>query len=231
VTDLVDDKITEISARNDNDETANVSSGELNWSNKEGDTLTLENGTYYLTKIDMQTDDNQRLVLDTSGGDIELAVDGKFHMSNTKIVVSGDGGAVRVYGAVSDTASGKDLDLTGAQVEVQDGSGSRTFEAPRFWLYAPAGIEADLKQGDDTTEFTGVIYAPDSDSTNGAVQLGDAEVNGAVVAHVESSDTKAWIHFDEALVTEGQTGLGDPNDPRVTHMHITTNEVEVELDD
>jgi hypothetical protein len=226
VTDLVDDKVRSIDARNDNDATANVSGNELNWGNKNADTLELDAGSYYLSSIEMTDSGNQKLVLDTSGGDIELAVDGNLHMDGTDIVVRGDG-KVRTYARVSGTGN---LDFTGAHVEVHDGAGDRTYNATRFWLYAPAGIRADLKQGSRRTDVTGVIYAPDSDTTSGAVQLGEADVNGAVVAHIKSTDTDAFIYFDEALGGTVSAGLGDDDDPKVTFMHITTNEVEVDLD-
>jgi len=224
VSDLVDNKVRDVEARNDNDATANVSNERLNWSNSDGDTLVLDNGTYYLSSVEMSDSGNQELVLDTSDGDVELAVGSNFHMDGTKIVVRGNG-TVQTYALVSDAVADNDLDFTGASVEVHDSSGDRTYNATKFWLYAPAGIEADIKSG---TDFTGVVYAPDSDTATGAVQIGDADVNGAVVAHVESTDTDADIFFDEALADADPVRTARPNDPRVTFMHITVNELEVE---
>jgi len=226
VGDFVNDKIRTIQARNDNGNTSAISAETLDWSS---DTITLDDGRYYLQSVEMD-DSNRELVLDTSDGNIDLAVDGNFHLDGSEIRVEGDG-TVRMYADVSDeVGGGGDMVLdNGAMVTVRDGGGSRSFNATRLWLYAPPGIDADIDSG---SEFTGVIYAPDSRSTNGQVALVGSSVYGAVVAHVDDADEgngPSEIHFDEALL-DSQVWLGaQPTRPRVTHMHITVNEIAIEI--
>jgi len=235
VTNLVMDKLDTIEHRNDNDDTENVSGDRLNWSNKNGDTLVLESGTYHLSKVEMTNTGNQKLVLDTSKGDIELAIDGDFHLDGTKIVVRGNSGAVRVFADISSDhqhgSTNGDMDFTGGIVEVQDANGTETFESPRFWVYAPAGITADLKRGSRGTDFTGVIYAPDESGATGAVQVTSSAVSGAIVAHLEQAghgSNQAQISFDEALLNEMIVGQSsNPNNPRVTFMHISVYTIEI----
>jgi len=236
VTSLVLDKLDAIRTRNDNDETGNVTGDRLDWSNKSGNTLVLHNGTYYLSKIEMANAGNQVLVLNTSGGDIELAVDGNFHLDGTAIKVRGDTGTVRVYADISSDyqhgGNSGDLDFTGGEVKVQNASGTETFESPRFWIYAPAGIAADLKYGSRETDFTGVIYAPDETGPSGAhgtVQVTSSTVNGAIVGHLQQTDEgdkQAQISFDEALLNATTVqSTSTPNQMEVTNMHIGVNPI------
>jgi len=224
--DLVSDRIHDARARNDNDETDDITSGTLDWDN---DTITLDSGTYYLHEIAMD-DGDYELVLDTSNGTIDLAVDGDFDLDGSTIRVEG-GGIVRVYADVSDEVGGSGsmvLD-NGASVEVRDGP-DRTYNATKFWLYAPPGIDADI---DSKSEFTGVIYAPGGRGAHGSVSLTSGTVYGAVIAHVtgmDKGDQRAEIHFDEALTDSDILVAAKPEAPRVTYMHLTVNEVEVELD-
>jgi hypothetical protein len=228
VGDLVADKMREIGARHDNNDTAAIDGGRLDWS--QGDTLVLTSGKYYLEEITMG-DSGYTLVLDTSGGDIELAVDGDFHMDGSTIEVRGDTGTVQMY---ADFDGNDDMDLNGGHVKVFDGSGKRTYEAPRMWLFAPPGIEADLKDGSRRTEFTGVIYGPDSETTAGKVQLEGAAVYGAIVAHVDGADEgnkRSEIHFDEALASNTSLAEVRPNAPRVTFMHVSINRLTIDGDE
>jgi hypothetical protein len=223
VGDLVADKLRDIEARNDNNETAAIDNRRLDWSGT--DTITLGTGRYYLESIEMADSGNQELVLDTSNGDIELAVGGNVHLDGTTITVKGDG-VVRTFADVGDDGDG-DIDLdNGATVRVVDGS--RTYNSTQFWLYGPPTVDADIQSG---SEFTGVLYAPGGRDSDGEVDIVGSTIAGAIVAQVSSMDEGSGptrIHYDEALEDLTAVEAANPDDPRVTFMHITVNELEVE---
>jgi len=178
----------------------------------------------------MQDSGNQVLVLDTDDGNISLAVDGSFDLDGTTIRVEGPG-IVRVYADVSDeVGGGGEMNLdNGATVKTQDGSGTRSYNATQFWLYAPPGIDADIDSG---SEFTGVIYAPDG-GAHGQVSLTGSSVYGAVIAHLDGMDEgtgPAEVHFDEALTDSEVAFATESGRPRVTNMHVTVNDLEVRLE-
>jgi hypothetical protein len=230
VGDLVEDKLHDIEARNDNDDVSDIEGRQLDDDDGD-DVMQLDSGKYYLEKIDLSG--GKELILDTSGGDIELAVDGNFHLDDADVIVEGDNdNVVKMYANVGADGDGDVVLDNGATVQTQTGSGnSRTFEAPKFWLYSPPGIDADINSN---SEFTGVIYAPDTESTHGLVNVDGSRVSGAIVAHtdvIDQGSQPARIHYDEALDDDATWAAADPENPRVTFMHITTNEVEVELDD
>jgi hypothetical protein len=230
VGDLVEDKLHDIEARNDNDDVSDIEGRQLDDDDGD-DVMRLDSGKYYLEKIDLSG--GEELILDTSGGDIELAVNGNFHLEGADVIVKGDNdNVVKMYANVGADGDGDVVLDNGATVQTQTGSGnSRTFEAPKFWLYSPPGIDADINSD---SEFTGVIYAPDTESTHGLVNVDGSRVSGAIVAHtdvIDQGSQPARIHYDEALDDDATWAAADPENPRVTFMHITTNEVEVELDD
>jgi flagellin-like protein len=223
VGDLVADKLRDAEARNDNDATPRIDDGRLDWTGT--DTVTLDAGSYYLRSIEMADTGNQELVLDTSGGDVELAVGGNVHLDGTNITVEGDGVA-RVFADVGDEGDG-DVDLdNGATVRVVDGS--RTYNSTQFWLYAPPNVDADIQSD---SEFTGVLYAPGGRDAEAKVDIVGSTVSGAIVAPVSSMDEDSGptrIHYDEALEDATAVRAANAEAPRVTYMHITVNEIRVE---
>ena len=101
-------------------------------------------------------------------------------------------------------------------------------------MYAPAGIEADIKQGDTGSEFTGVIYAPDNPAAGeiGAIQVDNSDVYGAIVGHIESTDGgNTHIVYDEALGdAEAVNKAGTPGETKVQYLHLSVNRIRVSGD-
>lgn len=201
VTALVDDKNEELQNANDNDDTPVITSAnELNTSHSPWE---LTAGEYYFTKIEIP--ESRTLELDTSSGDITIAVDENTEI-NGDIEVTGSG-TVRIY------QEGTDFKLDGGNVTVP---GDKSHQ---LWVYGPSNIQVEL---DNSGTFVGVVYAP---GENSQIKLDNgAEIYGAVVGRVTEMDNSAMIHFDTAL--EGRSAIGD-DATALTFLHISVNRVEV----
>jgi len=217
VDDTVDNKIQEFRVSNDNSGAADVvydDTGGDDWRFDVGEDATVGAGNYYVDKL-VRANSGKTLTLDTTGGDINIAVDGSFDLDSNTIKVEGKN-RVRIYMT-------EDIDFTGGTVKVVDGG--RTYNSSQFWVYGNSGFDADLDSG---SEFTGVIYAPEGPSSSaGTVTMSDSVVHGAIVAHVDGMDSDAAIHYDERLGQSSIQRAASPDDPRVTNVHLTVNRVNV----
>jgi hypothetical protein len=174
-------------------------------------TATLTAGDYYIDGPDM---DGDELTLDTSGGDIDIAIDGDLHLDNAaRIDVTGDG-VVRIY-------LGDDFDLdTGSEVHVPDEN------SKQLWLYGSDDLDATMEASSgNPVRFVGVIYAPNDEDTSASLQHGDAY--GAMIAAEVEIGSGGTVHYDRALRQE--TVIPTNEDvPRVTYLHVSVSRVELE---
>jgi len=219
----VSDKVQEMKSNNDNGAASAISGSSLD----SGTTVTLTQGKYYLDEIDRDSGNN--LILDTTSGDIVLAIEDGLDLDGADIIVEGDG-RVKVYLGEAGSDSEMNLDNQ-AKIKTVDSIGppsSRQYNSTRFWLYSGPGFDGDI---DTESQFTGVIYAPEGDTGNaGEVDMAGGVVFGAVVAHVDDMDENnknAAIHYDEALSDESTQRAASPDDPRITNVHLTVNRVNV----
>jgi flagellin-like protein len=202
-------------------ETDVIDSNEIDFTGTEE----IEAGSYYFDDLVLDGS-SQTLELDTSGGDITIAVNGEIDIdSGNKIRVTGDG-TVRVY-AIGAGGQPNDLEL-GSSAQITNAGD----DAPQFRLYGPANYTAQIGDGGGNTnlaKFVGVIYAPPgtTDPSNaGNVAVYGGEIYGGVVTGTTTVD-KGSIHYDEALGQEEMVS-GQNNVVRVTYLHVSTNEVIVE---
>ncbi|PSP55195.1 hypothetical protein BRC82_06725 [Halobacteriales archaeon QS_1_67_19] len=209
---LIDTKVDELESDNDNDADPDDDITADDRLRDDGrTTYDLDDGQYYLEKIDL---DEQTLELDTTDGNITIAVENDVELDDAEIDVQGDG-TVRIY--MDGDAFGMDNHAT-VTVPGQ--------ESTRFWLYGSPGTDVGFRTH---SNFTGVVYAPDSESQSGNIILNSqAEVYGALVGTVTDVDNTAGIHFDEAILSvEDPTGDGGDVAPRVTYLHVSVNRVNV----
>ncbi|MFB6197340.1 MAG: hypothetical protein ABEI52_03590, partial [Halobacteriaceae archaeon] len=207
-------KINSLEDTNNNDDTTAIESEQVNFTGSTaeygGGTATLTAGNYYVKSLDMV---DQKLVLDTSSGDIALAVDSSLTLDNSNITVKGDGKA-RIYVADDITLS----------------PGSSTFvpdqRSVKLWVYGTSHATIDLtgNQGNELT-FVGVIYAP-SESGGSSVTIKHAEVFGSIVAGTINVEQGGAIHFDQALMNTKPLAA-DVATPRLTYLHVTVNNVTI----
>lgn len=174
-------------------------------------TETLTAGEYHYEGLTLDEDDT--MVLDTTGGDISIGIDGSLIMErDSRIEVEGDNLAT-IY--LMEDFNGKKN--TTIHVPNQN--------ATRFWLFGTddATLTFGKDAGNVEEEYTGVFYAPGAKAT-----IYKAHVYGSLVAGEITLENKASLHFDQALLEEDaltRAGLGTS---RITYLHISRTNVTLE---
>jgi len=175
-------------------------------------TCELNPGRYYLSQISLAS--SERLLLDASSGDIEIYVENGVDIDGGTIELAGGDGTVRVYNDGNyDMSAGSEVVIPGDR-------------SPRHWVYMQPGKQADL---DGNAVFRGVIYGPD-DGENEAVGVqmeANVAVYGGIVGDTDEFENNPTIRYDEALADERPVAA-DESIPRVSYLHVTVNEVEVD---
>lgn len=195
--DRIDHVVGTVETYNDNDDVGVVAGDAVQYS---GGSATLSSGVYYLDELDVPA--GNTLTIDTSGGDVVLAVDGDVSVGDGATVAVTGPGQVRAY--VGEDASGTDDQLTvgrQAAVVVRDG-GARTYRSSAFVVACKAGCDATFERGTGSTptQFTGVLYGPGDESDAGTVSLDKhVEVWGALVAGTVTFEQQSSLHFDTTL--------------------------------
>ncbi len=187
----------------------------------------LDAGQYYLTTISI---DQSTLYLDTTGGDITIAVRDYIAMSSSnnapysRIIVNGTGN-VTVY-MLSEAESKVD----GKEGNFLMGKGSTVYvdneSSPQFRVYGPSAFNASIQASSAASPvFVGVIYAPAGTDGTGSVVVSHAEVFGAVVSGTLVVNQGGAVHYDEAL------GMIDiPRSPtvsRLEYLHIGHHKIAI----
>ncbi|MFB6218192.1 MAG: hypothetical protein ABEH77_03270, partial [Halobacteriaceae archaeon] len=212
---LIDDKRTSFQGTgSDNDAESHVDNS-TNSLTGCSSTCDLDAGDYLLSNVNLGSGDE--LVLDTSGGEVEVVVDGDITIEgDAKVEVTG-GGTARFYIEGSSTIQNQ------ANVTVP---GERS---SGLWLYMNSGESADFN---NQARFVGVVYGPGSGGSGG-VDIGlnnKIDIFGGLVGQVDAVQNKMGIHFDEALVGEdplAAAGGGGSGTPSITYLHVSTVGVNV----
>lgn len=201
---------------NDNASTAVVSGGTLGSCSP----CELENGSYYFDELTVG--DGETLVLNTSDGMIELAVNGTMSLEGTgSIEVQGDN-RVNVYVNAEGAGATSEFEMSDdAKITVE---GDR---APLFWLYMDSNSDVVIQQG---ATFTGVIYGPSKGGGGARINLDqNVEVYGAVLGNVKQMGQNVSVHYDRALRNSVPVTTNIAV-PKLTFLHVAVYEVEVEDD-
>jgi Mg-chelatase subunit ChlD len=154
---------------------------------------TVTHGIYYSQDFTFDVDDDEKVVFDTSDGDIIVVVDGPID-SESRIEVRGDG-QVRFFVKGGVTMDNK--------VKVYDeGASTPNNDSTRLRMYVHSGYDIAFEKH---TEFTGVVYTPDGGDV--ALRQGSpteaAEVYGAVVGGKAIVNKGAQVHYDLAAKDSG----------------------------
>ena len=208
---LIDTRRSSISSSNDNaDPTVDIDNSSNTLENCTS-TCELTAGDYYLSDITLNGGENARI--DTSGGDVNIVVDGTITIQNNQQIEVVGGGRVNVY------VEGDYYQRNGALVTVEDDV------APNFWVYTNPDADVEFN---NNAEFTGVIYGPNGPNNDGAdITLdNNAHVYGGVVGDVTFVSNNYGIHYDEALRQTETTTIPQAI-PSVTYVHISTNDVNI----
>lgn len=219
---VIDRNVGRIRENNDNSSAANVTDGTLGGCDTSGGPgCWLSAGNYFLEEIDLGTGD--RLMLDTTGGKINIVVTDDIDLDDGTIKVIGSN-RVNVY-LDGETGSEDFAMKQDATVKTPDQ------DATQFWLYMDASAEAKLRQSSD---FTGVLYGPGHSGREGAYitmssTSDEIHVYGAVVGATAPITQEVKVHYDEALINSDpiQTTV---QIPRLTFLHVSVHRVDVEND-
>lgn len=213
---MIFDKIEAIKANNDNGDpgvTADISALERGGC-ASGPSCELTAGDYHLEKLMVSGNGNGgKLVLDTNGGDINIAVKDRMRVNSTaEIEVVGDG-TVNIYNAGDFTiGSNKDTKIwnTGD-------------DAPQLWAWQSTNTTTDI--GTAAT-FTGVVHAGPS----GKIEIGTnhkGDIYGAIIGDVGTAGAGRPIHFDRALRTANPFGGTSSDDSTISYVQVDLTGVTV----
>ena len=212
------------SSNNDNDEVPSKFTGDDNLdfaSNGNSITLPSASGTtrrYYISG-DLAMTDDQNLTFDTSDGDIFVAVEDSITMdTEANITVKGEN-SVRFFILDDFTMDGQ------TRVHVPEDN------ATRMWVYGTpeTDVTFDGNGKGNSPVFVGAIYAPTTGDGTGGVSLDNyAVIYGGIVGG-ETDVSQGSVHFDHALRSMDPLPT-DETIPRVTHMHLSVNRVEITAD-
>lgn len=222
---LVQDKIDTISQDANNNNSDNATDAiKANGQWASGSPLGLEAGTYYVSKDTLK---DQKVTLDTSDGNITIAIDDNVDWRDVEFEVTGpEENFVRIY-------HGGDKFILRDSTKV----GNLTSDdATDLRIYGGGGKTIRIIE---RSTFVGLYYAPGSGVGGSHVRIGETdhgagdddygEVYGSIVTGSSGEiqlARNASLHYDEALRDIDLVFTGS-SAPKVTYLHVTVNEVEV----
>jgi flagellin-like protein len=148
------------------------------------------------------------LTIKTNDEDVELVIDGSFEPD--RLAIEGEG-TVSIYVTDGFTLKGNN--------DVNEGG-----NASQLLVYVHSDASDIEGQQSGTPSFTGVLYAPESD-----VDLkGNVEFEGALIANsLQIKGNATTFTYDEQLAGTELEIAALPD--TITYLHVTENEVEVQL--
>lgn len=201
---LIEERVDELRSDNDNGDTSVVSSEDFSCISS----CELTAGYYYFDGATIDDD----LELNTSGGNIEIAVDGDLTVLNDKVLnVSGDN-RVNIW------VRGDTTYENGATVQQANDNSTR------FWTYMDPDQTATLR---NNVEYTGVVYGPGNIEAGAEIVL-DQNVNvyGGVIGDVSFAANNVWVHYDEALATT-ESVTYETSIITITYLHVSENRITI----
>lgn len=183
-----------------------------------GSTVELDAGDYY-TRQNLQVSNGEKLVLNTTDGEIRIGVDNdqSIQFQGANVTVVGDG-TVRIFGT-------KEYRIEGSNTIVWN----RGWDANQLWLYCSMDCQVFVQ---NNPTFNGVVYAPSAPGGNAQVRIngGNTEVYGAIVGGGQTElKSNADIHFDRSL--RYSRPFEQRTAPSIAYLHISVNSIEVESSD
>jgi len=212
---VIENKVSDLSDGNNNDD-GDISNNRLEF---DSGTATLEQGSYYLDKIDFSG--GNQLELDTEDGDIIIGIEEYIDVDSNEITISG-GNDVEIYVNSSEKINDYEmLRIHGGEVLIENDN------SPELSVFGKADANVTVNDG----SFTGVIYAPPGNSGSGKLTVSEtgsgAHIFGAAVIADTKVDNQGSIHFDEAL--KDHTILAeDTNIITITYLHVTENTIRID---
>jgi len=171
----------------------------------------LESGEYLLSEIDMWG--GNKLILDTSGGPIDIVVDGKTRLRDAELSVTGPNQA-EIYSDGSVDIRKDSKVMTSGPLQ----------DSTLLTWHAPSDESVTLR----ASKFTGLFDAPGADFTLEASGPDSLEVYGAIIGKLSSVPNHGEIHFDQALRASGGTsGTSGSSGNEIDFLRISNPTVDV----
>lgn len=212
---MITSKVSEIAG--DNDNTRNPAVSAIVTDLETGgcsSTCTLPAGDYHFNDLIVEgTGGSGQLALDTSGGDINIAVENSLEVeTQAELKVEGSG-TVNIY---------NEGDLT-----IESNKNTKVWnpaqDATQLWAWQHSSTDTEI--GTAST-FTGVVHAgPSGNIEIGTNKKGD--IYGALIGDVGTAGAGRPIHYDQALRTANPFGSSSTDDSTVSFVQIDLSGVEV----
>jgi hypothetical protein len=193
-----------------------------------GGTLGSDPGSqqYYVEHIDLGS--GETLTIDTTDGDVAIAVRDYIHLNQATIEVDGQHEArffIKGENAFGTrTIKGEDttthFDVYGGDVV----TANQAENATQVSFYGSSHVNTTVSKNSNEPEVTGIIYAPSFSSNKFVIRQG--EVYGGVVASSVDIWQDGTIHYDKSLQNQ-RAVPEDVSIVRITYLHISTNEINV----
>ena len=221
---FVRQRVETIRVSNDNTGHPNIDDGTHRLVLTSGQSGTIEAGSYYLTDLTLS---GSKLTLDTTSGDITLAVRDYVHLEKSKgkiaeMSVVGPGNVTILILGDTPNPNGLDFQMSqGTSVTVPND------DSTRLRIYGTSSFDAEIK-GDSSpinVSFVGLIYAPAGADGTSSVDIRQAELFGGVVTGSLYLDQYGAVHYDEALGT-----IDLPRSPtvsRLEYLHVGHHQVAI----
>ncbi|MFB6304960.1 MAG: hypothetical protein ABEH47_07325 [Haloferacaceae archaeon] len=236
----VDGRVDSIESSNDNDETGNITDEAISISDDgDGDlpSGTLTAGRYYVDRLNLT---GERLVLDTTDGNVSLAV-GEYVLlrrggqgdPGSNITVKGDG-VVRLYVASEEKIliekSGQNNLDRDRNLSMYVSIDSKVYvpdnRAPQLRVFGPREFTMAMAGSDSKpTYFNGYVYAPAGRHGSGDAYLKQGEVYGGIVTGNLTIGQYAAVHYDRTLAN--RTIPRSPAAARIEYLYVSVNRVNV----
>jgi len=188
------------------------------------DGTVLDESEYYFDSLEINN--NDKIELDTSSGNIDIAVSDNIKLNEgATLEVTGDG-FVRIF-VDGDSFAGTN------HLKMENDASILTPEdnATQLRVYGKRDFTATLGGGGagSLARFVGVLYAPPGANGNGEIEINGAEVLGGILTGTTTipNGGTGSIHYDEALRNK-RIIPPDANQVKVTFLHVTVNEITVE---
>jgi len=208
--DEIDTRAQQYANDNDNEQSAFIHSGDPNC--KKGPCLVTA-GDYYANSITVQGKQS-KLVLDTSGGDINIYLDEAFIMKSKSptVVVKGNN---RVNFYIDSGGNKADFRMVNSAQFITGSEVAPTDNGTKAWVYMKSDGEVKMN---NKIKFTGVIYGPGEQPGEGVEFRGTnrAKFFGAVIGDPSHAVNRIDFHYDEAIAGESTTiegGSGGTSTP------------------
>lgn len=203
----------------------------------------IDDGEYYY-EDDIILEEDDELIFDTSDGDVAIAIDGNIDLTNAEIVIKGDN-HVDIHMIDSEDYDSPRFRMEESHLWVagegweQGDPMNKTHKSEQFTLFGDRNLDVwILGASGQSSEFTGVVYAPPGENGEGELQIdGGVVFGGAVTGGVhlgEAGDgpdyspkgTGGAILFDRQLEDTNLFGSSE-NIVELTFLHVSKNEIEI----